>query len=232
LRPARPAAFRASGPSRGGERGAARRGAVPETALPQTRASVLARVGTDTAGREAAVLLILLAHPALALECCDEVAGLSFGRPDLDEVRAALISAAALPEASAAPETLRATVAAMLGADPVERVGAAAPPGAAALAGAGPSVAAAGLREALARLAAESRLRRETAEAEAALAAGGGGAEVDRRLAQAAAMAGREIGASPPGDDGGEAQLSASLRAAIADEIWVKRKRARPDSNR
>ena len=74
--------------------------------LPQTRSSALARApGADEAarGREAAILLTLLNHPALAERLGDAVAAAAFACRDLDALRGALLSAMAeTPELDAA----------------------------------------------------------------------------------------------------------------------------------
>ncbi len=210
--------------------GGPRRVVAPETPLPQTRASVIARAAAEVARREAAVLLILFAHPALAMECCEEVALLEFGHSDLDDVRSALTSALALQEGLATPDDLRSIVAMMLGGDPLEIVCSVAPNKD--YVSSDPEVATELLHGALERLRAEAHHLRERTDAEAALAAGPGDAGLIERLARSVALAAQATPGHLTKADNGEAQLSAALRAAIADEIWVKRKRARPDSNR
>ena len=93
---------------------------APDNVKSTTRNSALARDGSDAAGREAGILSILLAHPLLAAECCEEVAALEFSLPGLDAVRCAIISVVTIDAIIPTPVGLRASVAVMIGRDPFE----------------------------------------------------------------------------------------------------------------
>ena len=169
--------MRETGP-RGGAPARGRRPAAPTLPLPQTRSSALSRAAAAEAarGREAAILLTLLNHPALAAPLGDAVAAAAFACPDLDALRGALLSALAEEreaDACAIRERLSsgpcaATLAAIDGAPAVRALRFARPDAEA-------EEAAEGLAELLARHEAEGAAReaeREAAEdsAEAALA--------------------------------------------------------------
>ncbi len=233
FRPARPPRAPFAPRRDRGRTGAGFRAAVPETATPEMRASVLARVGPVAAlarGREAAILLTLINHPDLIEACGDDVAAAEFMHRDLDAVRVALLTT--LLDAQTGTDYLKSKLSALIGRDVGDTLLSAPHVGEMPFARAGVARedAERGLLEALARHAAEATLRREVIEAETALASEGG-AEVDDRLRQAASAAQRDRPGSLPQEEGDEARLSQELRDAISGEIWVRKNRRRGDPN-
>jgi DNA primase len=200
---------------------------VSPTALPETRASLLAAAaGSEARARVAEILLAALNHPALLDRCGDDLAAIDCGGPDLEAVRRALLAAAVLPDPDRAAHLDRAcgegARALLTGAAPAARYGFARP-------GLAAETAEQGLREAISRHISATALRREVElEAEAVDDDPGQAYHRTRSVAAAARRALQGAVEQGPAD---EAHLSDALRAAITDEIWKKKPRRRTDSN-
>jgi DNA primase len=225
---ARPDA-RPDGPSRApGRRGPP----APTGPSPATRASPLARGDSGARPREAALLLALLNHPWLARRHGDDVAALDFACRDLDAVRGALLFALSAGDADA--DAVAAAVRTAVGFDAGERLVEAVRSADVRFVAkeAAAETAEEGFSEALSRLAADAALRREVAEAEAALTAGVAAAETDGRLRRAVEASLRDRVGRVPEDAADESHLSEELRNAISRQIWVKRKHGGGGANR
>ena len=241
----RPAGMRSGAGPWTPRKGPFKRGApVLEGPVAATKSSALARARSSAAemrGREAAILLALLRRPSLIEACAEEIAVTEFTQPDLDPLRRVLISAVA-DGGAVSTQALCALLDAAAGRDAAALLEAAAPAAQIGFAASGADAALAetALRESLARQQSESTLRREVAEAEAAL--GGPGAQdgsgmapgvglaIDGRLKLAAAAAQRDLCGAAITEDGDEAHLSEALRSAIEREIWVRKPRRRGDA--
>ncbi len=214
-----------------GSGGRARGGGATREARPvaQTLGTRLAMpLGAQGAARglEAAMLLVLARHPALASRWGEEVAAATFGHGDLDALRARLLSARLVDGDGAwhpADVEEVARTCALLTAEPGLAEPAFLRPGA------DMALAEQGLREILHRHALRGAMAETVEEAQASIA-GEGGAEVDERLRAVALAVQREGADLPPSDDADEGGLAQALRDAISNEIWVK-KRRRPPSN-
>jgi DNA primase len=199
---------------------------VVDTApLPQTRASALAQAADPVAesrGREAAILLCVLRHPALLESHADALAAVEFAHPDLDALRHALLLADHDPSKPTGSEGCS-------GPDTMMRLQSA--PHVAAMrwasASAGADDAAAGLEDALALLSARQALGSETADAMAALSGEAEHGALDDRLRAAAEQAWRRASGRLPENAADDAEIARELRDAVTGEIWVKRKRSR-----
>lgn len=193
--------------------------------LPQTRASALARAADPMAerrGREAAIILCVLRHPALLESHADGLAAVEFAHPDLDALRHALLlpSDVGLGAPSAAVQLDQQAIARLERAPQVASMR---------WAGSGATLedAAAGLDDAMALLMARETLGAETADAMAALSGDATPGTLDGRLRAAAEQAWRRASGRLPENAADDAEISRELRDAVTGEIWVKRKRTR-----
>lgn len=241
-----PAGGRAGAPPRGGYRpngrdgargGRGRRGflgfgegfaAMPSADL---KSSALARASgreAEARGREAALLLTLLNHPALAERRIEALEEVDFLCRDLDVLRRALISAVTrhdeTPDRSALLEEIESRAGmnplkVLMSAPPARSLGFAAP-------GADGALAEYGFEETLSRHRALMLSIREVAEAETELSADAG-EDVDRRLEAVSNRRFREASPSPPDAGEDETHLSERLRHAIERKIWIKRRDGR-----
>lgn len=220
----------APAPRRGGPRRAGGFGAAPVLGPSvSAKESALARAGGpegEARGREAALLLALLNHPALAAARLDAVEATGFRCNDLESLRRALISAADMLDAGPSPEEWAEAVGRAAGAPALPPLLAAplAPGCGFARRDANPAEAERGFDEALARHRALLGSAREVAEAEIELGRVGGAA-LDGRLAAAAERRFRD--AAPPldGGDEDESHLSRRLDRLVEDRAWEKRRR-------
>ncbi len=192
--------------------------------LAETKATALLR-GAETRAREAAILLALSGRPALLERFGEQLAELSFESADLEPLRRGLAALAPMVGDMAAEE---AAVAARAVVDPAHAEDLANRAGAAHLGFAGTECtvaeAEAGLADAIARCAAAAQLLAEVRDAEVSLGEDAD-ASLDMRLRTASAMANRLREGAVKSADSDESHLSDAVRAAISEEIWVKRPR-------
>lgn len=185
---------------------------LPPAPTAETKASALVRAAgreAEARGREAALLLALVNHPALALDRLGALEDVEFLCRDLETLRRALISAADGLTPDVGLEAWRALLEARFGGpiDPLLSAGA----GAGFAAASAPVTAAAvGFGETLARHAALIALVREVAEAEQEIGAGAG-EDLDRRLEAVKRREFREAAPPFPESDDDEAHLLVGL---------------------
>ena len=202
------------------------------TASAEVKSSALARsVGreAEARGREATMLLVLMNHPRLAMARFDEIEELDFLCRDLDELRAATLSALLQFETTAMDrDELIAEIEHLTGRNPVEHVLATPQTAAAkfAAADADEDLAEQGFNEILARHRGLIAFQREVAEAEAEMSSAPG-EDVDRRLEAASKAHFKQSAPTLPETEDDDEAYSARLRNAIEGKIWEKKSRRR-----
>ncbi|MFN3261388.1 MAG: DNA primase [Pikeienuella sp.] len=233
LRERRAKAFGAPGLApRGGAKSARRPFAPfadPPAPTAETKASALVRAAgreAEARGREAALLLAALNHPALAFARLDALESVEFLCRDLESLRSALISAAGeFPDIAPGADAWRAAVEARFGA-PSHPLLASGEGARFAAPAAGQDAAAAGFDETLARHAALIARAREVAEAEAEIGAGAG-EDLDRRLEAVKLREFRDAAPPFPEADDDESHLLVGLEKIARSLSAEKRKGAR-----
>ncbi len=226
-------ARRSDGGNWGGPRG--QRGKAPwapVVASAEIKSSSLARGGgreAEARGREAALLLVMINHPAIADRRFDALEETDFLCRDLDEIRVAFLSALIRLEGAALTrDGLIAEIEHLTGRDPVTHL--MATPQAAdarfAAPGADEDLAELGFEEILARHKALLAFQREVAEAEAEMTSAPG-EDVDRRLEAASRAHFKDASPGLPEAEDDEESYSARLRNAIEGKIWEKKSRRR-----
>ncbi|WP_340107198.1 DNA primase [Pikeienuella sp. HZG-20] len=216
-----------------GTMGPARRGAWAPPPMPTTevKSSALARASGregEARGREAALLLTLITHPALAERRMEALEDIEFICPDLETLRRGLISASEGDDATKDSSAWLERIEREIGEPPLARLLAIPQAREASFAAEDVSeeVARQGFDETLARHRAVLARAREIAEAEIEL---GADAEesLDRRIEAVLRRHFRE--ASPPLPDGDEdeSHLVARLAKNAESKIWIKQTRRR-----
>lgn len=220
----RPAQAEAPQLRRAGRRGARQSDAGPSAS---TRGSRLALpVGADGAARgiEAAMLLVIAQHPALFERWAEEIAAATFRHADLDALRARLLCAGLDAGGFHGGDLAElARIRAALISEPGLGEPAFLRPDA------DETLAEHGLVEMLRRHALPAALTEAVAEAQQRLS-GEPGEDVDERLRAVTRALHRDGRGLLLDDDADESHLAEALRAAISNEIWVK-KRRRPPPN-
>ncbi len=216
-----------SGPGRGARRGEFFAPMVPLSA--ELKASALGATAgreAELRGREAALLLALLNHPALCSTRLHKIEDVEFACNDLETLRRALISAADALDGAPSPDEWAEAVGREAGAPalPVLNAAPLAPSCGFARRGAEAEEAARGFDEALARHRALAAAAREVAEAETELARAAGAA-LDDRLSEAARRRFRDAAPTLDGGEEDESDLALRLERAVEDRIWEKRRR-------
>ena len=197
----------------------------------EVKSSTLARTGgveAEARGREATMLLTLINHPKLAETRIEALEDIEFVCRDLETIRRALISAITSDDVTADPSGWLAEIERSTGqpplpvlmSTPLGREARFAAPDA------DEDVAEYGFLESLSRHRALISFFREVREAEVEMGEDVG-EELDRRLEAASNRRFKDGIPQLPDADEDEAHLSAKLKSAFEDQIWVKRNKGR-----
>jgi DNA primase len=212
---------------RGGRRGQRQVDAGPSASTRGSRLALPVGAAGAARGIEAAILLVLAQHPTLFERWGEEVASAAFLHADLDALRARLLSARLGAEGRGFDEADVPELALL-------RVALLAEPGLGEPAFLRPDadarLAEHGLVEMLRRHALPSAVTEAVEEARRSLS-GEAGCDVDERLRAVTSALHRNGRGLLLDDDADDSQLAESLRAAISNEIWVKKKRRVPPNH-